>query len=93
MYLISCVDTLVVVFIICVCLGLVGVYYTPVDATTSVLGIVESLVWSSAAWVASSGTKTQVVVRTGVVWSMMGWMLKPAMFLVKRWARRDRAET
>lgn len=92
MYLISCVDTLVVLFILGVTLGLVGTYYAPMDATTSVLGAIESVVWSSATWVASSGTKTQVVVRTGVVWSMMGWMVKPAMFMLKRWVRRDRAE-
>lgn len=92
MYLFSCVDTLMILFILCVILGLVCVYYTPVDATTSVLSAVEGLVWSSATWVASSGTKTQVVVRTGVVWSMMGWMFKPAMYLVRRWVRAHRDE-
>lgn len=85
MYLFSFVD--IVLILVLIGIILVLVVLPQVDAVTGILGMTESLIWSSARWVSSSQTKTQVVVRTGVVWSFAGWIIKPLFGITKRWIR------
>lgn len=50
----------------------------------------ETLILSSVGWVMGSQTKTQAAVRTGVVWTFMGWMIKPAIRFGVGYVKRRR---
>lgn len=90
MYLCSLVDALVLALLLAVAAAL-ALSASQVDAVTGVLGLAEGAVTSSVRWVADSKTGTQAAVRTGVVGSLGGWVLRPLFGLAKRWlrARRD----
>lgn len=84
------IDVFLVLALMCVVV-LAATSVTRVDVVAATLSGVEGMLWSAFGWVGSAETKTQTVVRTGMVGSLMGWMFKPGLFLLKRWVRRSDA--
>jgi hypothetical protein len=97
-YKVSRADVCVVAIMVCVLAFMSFVFVNPLEsALSSALGALfsstELAAWSGVDWIRSSNTKTQAAVRTGIVWTFTGWIIKPALRFVftRRWRGEDEA--